>query len=104
MILVDYYRSEHRARIRGHAGLEMRGQDPVCAGISVLSFTLIEAAEEYNLHLYVNDGDAEMDIRCYPDEDKEERCRYLFDTILHGMEMLAEIYPENVRVGGDYDG
>ena len=56
------------------------------------------------MHLYLNDG--EMEIRCYPEEEQETRCRDLFETIFRGYELLAEKYPEHITtdIGGDNDG
>lgn len=105
MIRVRYYPGEMRLRMDGHAGAGERGQDIVCAGASALMFTLIGAAEdvpEYGMHAQINEKEASVEVRCYPDDKHEKRCRYLFDTIALGLGMLAEKYPDNIVIGGSY--
>ena len=88
-------------RIEGHAGAAPAGEDLVCAAATILGWTLIAGAEEvpeYMMHLYLDNG--VIDVRCYPDEEREGRCRDLFDTIARGYELMAGKYPEYIRIGG----
>ena len=103
MTKVTYHPEEYRMRIEGHAGSAPFGEDLVCAAATILGWTLIAGAEEipeYGMHLYLGDG--VMDVCCYPDEEREDRCRYLFDTIARGFELMAEKYPEHIKMGGYY--
>lgn len=105
MIQVKYYPEEFRMRMEGHAGAGPFGQDIVCAGASTLMFTLLEAAQDepkFSTHAYMNETEATIEVSCYPDAGHERRCRYLFDTIAHGVEMLAVKYPDHIRLGGSY--
>lgn len=104
MTRIEYEPEAYRLRVEGHAGFGVTGADPVCAGVSVLCFTLINAAEDFGLHLYINEQEAVIELRCCPDKEQEERCRFLFDTITSGLEMLAESYPDNVQMKGEHDG
>lgn len=103
MTRVRYHPEEYHLSVEGHAGAGAYGEDVVCAGISVLSFTLIQAAEEFNMHLYLNETDGSLDVRCYPDEEDEERCRFLFNVLADGFDMMAAKYPEYIKfTGGSY--
>ena len=97
MTRVIYEPEEHRMRIEGHAGSAPMGEALVCAAATILGWTLIAGAEEdpdYGMHLYLNDGI--IDVRCYPQEEKEERCRDLFNTIARGYDLMAGKYPDYI--------
>lgn len=101
MTRVDYDPESFRMEIRGHAGAAPAGQDIVCAGISVLSYALINAAmsvPEYNGHTLVNEGEALIRVECCPEDGAEDRCREMFRTIWCGFETIAESYPEYIEV------
>ena len=110
MTRIEYDADELHMLIRGHAGSAPPGQDLVCAGVSTLSFALVNAAldrgELYNTHLYINDKDAEIGVRCYPDEEHEELCREMFRTILHGFAILKAESPDyiEIEITGGCDG
>lgn len=103
MTKVTYHPQDFHMRIEGHAGAAPAGGDLVCAGVTILGWTLIAGAEEapeWKMHLYLNEKDGIMDVRCYPDKEGEARCRDLFDTIARGYELMAEKYPEYIKTGG----
>lgn len=100
MTRADYFPDEHRLRVEGHAQAGAVGQDIVCAAASILVWTLASAAEEFQMHLFVDDGKGVVEVTCYPEEEQEERCRFLFDTIWNGYEMLGDQYPDNIMTGG----
>ncbi len=85
--------------IQGHAGYAIAGQDIVCAGISTLFFTLIEVlARDADLkerpHVRMGDGEAEVTVT--PDPEHREKIDTVFETVVTGLRMMAEKYPENV--------
>ena len=101
MTKVTYHPEEFRMRIEGHAGAAPKGEDIVCAAATILGWTLIGGAEEepeYRMHLYLNDGIIE--VQCYPQEGWEDKCRYLFDTIARGFDLMAGRYPDFIEMGG----
>ena len=103
MTVVRYHPEEYHMAVEGHAGAGEKGEDLVCSALSILGWTLVQAAEDFNMHLYLNDTEGSMDVRCYPDEEDEEKCRYLFDTLAGGFEMISVKYPDYVRfTGGSY--
>lgn len=91
-------------RAEGHAGAGTKGEDIVCAALSILNWTLISAAEEFNLHLFLDEKNGISEVWCDPEEKDEERCRFLFDTMAAGYQMLGERFPEHVHFEGGKDG
>lgn len=82
--------------ITGHAGFAEYGEDIVCAGVSALVQTLIEAVEELTddeLHYEISTG--YVDIK---HEALTERAQVLVDAFLLGVEMIADSYPDNVEL------
>ena len=100
MTRVRYYPDEFHIHVEGHAGAGKPGEDIVCAGISTLGFTLIAAADDYNMELFLNEADGVMDVRCSPSEETKEQCRTVFDTLAQGYELLAAKYPDNIKMVG----
>ena len=90
--------------VKGHAGSAPAGEDLVCAAASILAWTLVdmvtETAEFYG-HVKVREHGAEITVRAAPDDDCEERCRAVFETVACGFSLLAEKYPEYMRFEGD---
>lgn len=93
---------EFDVRVRGHAGYAEVGKDIVCAAVTVLCYALggmLARAEDEGLLLgeatvEMNPGD--IHIACRPKNKKA--VRRIFDTALLGMEMVANEYPQNVRI------
>lgn len=107
MTKIRYYPDEYRVTINGHAGFDKAGEDIVCAGISTLAYTLINAATDdpaYMAHVYMNGDPAEIQVQCYPDDDHKDLCSEMFRTIMHGYETIRESYPEYITITGGYDG
>lgn len=83
-------------KISGHANYAKEGQDIVCAGVSTLVQTLIASIEnltkdkiEYDISL------GRADIKYW---DLSEKSRALVDSFFIGVSMIADGYPENVRI------
>lgn len=99
MTTVTYDRKYCTLKVSGHAGAAPAGEDVVCAGISSLVRTLIQAVTdtpEYQAGIYMGDGDVE--ISCVPEEAYEEKCRYLLDVFYGGLKLMAELGPEYITV------
>ena len=101
MIRARYGRRALTLELRGHAQSAPKGQDLVCAAASILAWTLAdtvaETAEFYG-NVRVREHGAEITVRAAPEEDCEERCRAVFETVARGFSLLAEGYPEHVRM------
>ena len=107
MTKIFYYPDEHRMEIKGHAGAGKAGNDIVCAGVSALTFALMNAATddpELMTNVYISNDAAEIRVQCYPDEEHEPLCREMFKTILAGFEALADSYPDHVKLIGGSNG
>lgn len=84
-------------RVRGHAGYAEAGQDIVCAAVSVLVYNFINSAERFaDVALDVRDRGDELSCRFPP--MLNPRAKLLFDSMLFGIEQVAEQYPEHVRI------
>lgn len=95
MTRIEYTRSSEGLHIRakGHAGYGVSGTDIVCAAISTLLQSLTEYALESSVlevvSLTLNEGDADINIK------GDSEC---FDMTIIGLEMIAETYPDNVKM------
>lgn len=89
--------------IEGHSGFSVAGTDVVCAGISTLCYTLLNAVKDEeasgNLKLirsFVCDGAMCLEIERF--SFSKERVDSIVSTIMTGFYMLEETYPQYVRV------
>ncbi len=87
----------------GHSCYGDRGSDIVCAGISVLVYTLIntlldeEADEKINLvRSIVRDGYVYIEIKRY--DFSRQRTDGIIDTFKTGLYMLSEAYPDFISI------
>jgi len=84
-------------RVRGHAGYAEAGRDIVCAAVSVLVYNFINSAERFaDTPLEVRDRGDELLCRFPP--ALNSRAKLLFDSMLFGIEQVAEQYPDHVRI------
>ena len=101
MTTISYDEGDWRLRLEGHAEATADGIDPVCAGASALGWTLVEAAtnrEDYNAKLLIEPERALIDVKCSPTRESRKACRQMYEIILGGLTLLAEAYPDNVRI------
>ena len=109
MTVVSYDPDRLHLRVEGHAGSAPAGEDLVCAAVSVLVWTLLaeaEAEERFHMEAVTDEENAVIDVRCCPEGATVWACRYLFDIVMSGFALLAENYPEYIRIdkGGDDHG
>lgn len=90
--------------LRGHAGSAARGKDLICAAESMLTQALIrtltDMEEEAKLQMRWQ-GSAQlgtMDIEAVPAEGHAEEARACFRVTVTGLRMLAEAYPEYIKL------
>ena len=88
MTLVKYEPQLPEMLFSGHAGAGKAGQDPVCAALSMLMYTLLEALPAEGIQRQLADG--------YCRVRGGERAVY--DVIAAGLRLLAEAYPTHVRL------
>ena len=83
-------------KIRGHAGYAPQGQDIVCAGVTALTQTLVESLETLTgneIKYDLSPGRVDIDIK-----DPDEDAQLLMDSFFVGVEMIADEFPEYIRV------
>ena len=81
--------------VNGHANAAPKGEDVVCAGVSTLVLTLVEAlvrvgAQDYKCDL----GGGKAHIECR----QTKATKPILNTIVCGMDLLAATYPQYVEV------
>lgn len=82
--------------VQGHAGYDVIGKDIVCAGVSTLIQTLIQSIQELTadkIEYEMKAGNVSIKFWCLSGE-----ARTLINAFFIGVEMIAESYPDNVRV------
>lgn len=89
-------------RIKGHAGYSS-GNDIVCAAVSVLSFTLMQTLEKErkagNLKFLKYDyRSGFVSVEALPSRRFKGRFKAILSTIVSGFELLADRYPDNVKL------
>lgn len=95
MIIVN--RHDGGINIQGHAHYAEPGKDIVCAGVSALVQSFIRSFEELTADefQYVAISPGMVDIKF---GDLSEPAQLLVDSLFVGLEMIAESYPDNVKV------
>ena len=84
-------------KISGHANYAMPGSDIVCAGITALVQTLIKSIE--------NLTDDKIEYEILPEglvniryQEISEKTKILIDSFFTGVCMIADEFPDNVRI------
>ena len=100
MINITFDPQSLELTVEGHAGHGKKGEDIVCAAISTLFYTLGEALyqldEAMESPIVFEDNDGKGHIKCFPKEKFQGNITNTYWTILVGMEMVANNYPNNV--------
>lgn len=82
--------------VKGHACYADKGKDIVCAAVSALFQTLIDSVEKItsdNIKYCLMQGKSFIEYGKLSYES-----RILLDSFFIGMQRIAEIYPENVKI------
>ena len=101
---VDPKKSTIRILLRGHANAGPRGKDLVCAGVSTLALTAANVAGLLHRagllwcrpRITLRPGYAE--ILATPKVDHEAEVLMAFWTVQAGLHVLAENYPQYIRL------
>ena len=106
MINITFHPKTFELKIEGHAHHGKKGEDIVCAAISTLFYTLVEALQQSDdmmtSSLSYDDNEGQGYIKCFPKEEYMGNIVRTYWTVLVGMELVANNYPNNVtfKVGG----
>lgn len=85
-----------RIEISGHAGYAEYGKDIVCAGVTALTQTLIQSIENLTddkIEYRISPGKVEVEYR-----NLSEKSKTLVDSFFVGICLIAEEFPEHVKV------
>lgn len=95
MIIISVHKSKkmYQIKVDGHADYNP-GNDIVCAAVSALTFTLMQAAKDRNAEkeLDYQSGQVHLTIRRCSSMDA------ITEAILTGYGLIAKKYPKNVRL------
>ena len=94
--MIDITVQPDRITVSGHAEYAEPGKDIVCAAISTLSQVFVASVEELTAaQIKTAQSGGYMEIVI---EESTERAQVLLDSFLLGCRMIADQYPDNVRV------
>lgn len=82
--------------VSGHAGYAPEGQDIICAAVSTLTQTLIKSIEDLTddrIQYSISPGRVDIDYG-----NLSEQSRTLIDSFFVGIYMIANEYPDHVRI------
>ena len=100
MINITFNPQNLELKVEGHAQHGKKGEDIVCAAISTLFYTLGEALNQsedmMTGPIVFDDNDGKGYIQCDPKEEYLGNVARTYWTILVGMELVANNYPNNV--------
>lgn len=85
-----------RIEISGHARYAEYGKDIVCAGVTALTQTLIQSIENLTddeIEYRISPGKVEVEYR-----NLSEKSKTLVDSFFVGICLIAEEFPEYVKV------
>lgn len=94
--MIEVRRTDSGITVRGHAGYAPHGQDVVCAAVSTLVQSLFASVKELTADEIKADMAAGNAVIEYGNLSKE--ARLLVDSFFVGIQMIADSYPENVRI------
>lgn len=98
MTEVKYNRIELALSIRGHAGYAESGKDIVCAGVSALFFAAYAELRNRGFRYFADLDDGYATLQAYPSAEERHTCITILDTVVAGLDNLAQHYPENIKL------
>lgn len=103
MIKINVDMSDYTVEVKGHANSAPKGEDIICAGISALFYTLYEVLDQNREMLEKNSLKSIQDegngtIFCKPKKEYEGNVQMMYMTILTGLNLMAENYPEYIKM------
>ena len=100
MVKIEFNVNEgYNLSVSGHTGAEEKGKDIVCAGVSILFYTLCASLKERESvleKLMCNEEEGNGNIICVPKAEWKNTIECIFWTVLNGFELLANEYPDYV--------
>ena len=98
----EYY-DRYLLIIEGHASFSEKGRDIVCSAVSILVYTLLNILkdEESDKRLAIRREivrDGYFCVEVEPFDFSKNRTKGIIDTIIMGLALLNQEYPENVTL------
>ena len=98
----EYY-DHYLLIIEGHASFSEKGTDIVCSAVSILVYTLLNILkdEESDKRLAIRREivrDGYFCVEVEPFDFSKNRTKGIIDTIIMGLALLNQEYPENVTL------
>lgn len=102
MIDITFDEKNLELSVKGHAEHGKKGEDIVCAAVSILFYTLAESLTE-SKEMFVQNPRIEMEdgngtISCTPKGMYEANVLLMYWTVLNGFQLLASEYKDNVKL------
>lgn len=94
--MIEVHIQQDRITVSGHSGYAQEGIDIVCAAVSALTETLTKSVEdltEDTIKYSISPGEVDIEYR-----NLSEKSRTLVDSFFIGISMIADEYPDYVRV------
>lgn len=106
MIKVTFEENEKEGsitlKVKGHSGHSEAGKDIVCAGASILAYTVVQAmvlcADDFWKEPYVRMEEGDAEITVYPKEARYGEVYHTFYVAEIGYGLLESNYPDHVSV------
>ena len=94
--MIEVTRGGGGINVKGHAHYGEAGKDIVCAGVSALAQTLVQSLEERTDDTIQYDiSPGTVDIKY---GNLSEHGQLLIDSFFIGVQMIADTYPNHVRI------
>lgn len=93
--------------VKGHADSAPHGEDLVCAGATMLSYTLAQNVTDNRRALkgrpkiHLNEGD--IIVKCRPKDKFREQMKMVYDAVCTGYRLMAHNFPDNIQYHSDKD-
>lgn len=101
MVKIKYVRQYNRVCVEGHAQAGSKGEDLICAAVSILTRTLAENARQMEkagltgrVSIEIEDGHAY--VRCPAKYGSQATVSSIMQAVCAGYQILADEFPEHV--------
>lgn len=100
MVNITFDPKNFELEVTGHAGQDEKGHDIVCSALSMLFYTLAQALNKSEDMLkklpIIKIADGNGYIKCRPKKEYMGNIARTYWTILCGIELLVEEYPQYI--------
>ena len=104
MVEITFVPEKLSLSFHGHADYAEKGKDIVCSAVSTLFYTLVSSLEEMGCELDVKAEEGDSYVECVAMPPIRGHVMQTYWTILVGLQMLAEQYPENICFNVENEG